>query len=109
MEQRQSTRYHVEVPAIMRVQGKPGPFLITILDVSESGLRVSSSSAVQEGSKITITTRGATITGEVRYARSVDYEFHLGVQADGASAEGFSNGKFDLTTLFQTRRPVGRY
>jgi hypothetical protein len=109
MEQRQNTRHNVESPAIMRVQGRAGPFLITILDVSESGLRVSCSSAIPAGSKITIICRGATITGEIRYARNVEqYAFHLGVEADSATAEAMSEGKVDLTILFKIRHLADR-
>ena len=81
-EKRQSPRYRIEAPAILRVQGRTGPFLVTLLDVSSSGLRLSSPAAFAEGAKVTIKCLGAEVTGEVRYARPVDDgSFHIGVLA----------------------------
>jgi hypothetical protein len=88
MEKRQSPRYRLEAPAILRVQGRPGPFLVTLLDVSSSGLRLSSPSAFPDGSRVTIKCLGAEITGEIRYARPVEGEastFNVGVLADAIS------------------------
>lgn len=103
MERRESPqRYLVEASAVLRIHGKSGPFLVTILDVSATGLRLSSPTPFPAGTKVTITCRGATMTGEVRYARNVeDYEFHIGVRVDEASAGAMlENGTMDLTLLF---------
>jgi hypothetical protein len=103
MERRESPqRYQVEASAVLRVVGKPGPFLVTILDVSAAGLRLSSPTTFPPGTMVTITCRGASMTGEIRYARNVeDYEFHVGVRIDEAS-EGarLEDGTLDVTRLF---------
>ncbi len=103
MERRESPqRYQVEASAVLRVIGKPGPFLVTILDVSASGVRLSSPTTFAPGTHVTITCRGASLTGEIRYARNVeDYEFHVGVRVDEASAGAMlEDGTMDLTRLF---------
>lgn len=103
MERRESPqRYLVEASGVLRVDGKPGPFLVTILDVSANGIRLSSPTPFPAGTKVTITCRGASMTGEIRYARNVeDYEFHVGVRVDQASAGAMlEDGTMDLTLLF---------
>ncbi len=98
MEKRQSPRYRIEAPAILRVQGRAGPFLVTLLDVSSSGLRLSSPSAFPEGAKLTIKCLGAEVTGEVRYARPVEAgSFHIGVLAESVSG----SGELDLVRLLR--------
>jgi hypothetical protein len=103
MERRESPqRYQIEASAVLRVHGKAGPFLVTILDVSATGVRLSSPTPFTPGTMVTITCRGASMTGEIRYARNVeDYEFHVGVRVDQAS-EGamLEDGSMDLTRLF---------
>ncbi len=100
MEQRQNPRYQIEASAILRVQGRAGPFLVTLLDVSSTGLRLSSPSAFPEGSRVTIKCMGAEVTGEIRYARPVEGEgstFHIGVLADAVSG----GGELDLVRLLR--------
>ena len=95
MDQRTSPRYQVTVPAIMRVNGVPGPYLVRILDVSTSGVRVTSPIALSPGAKISlrcagvgIAGAGLEITGEVRYSRPVERgEFHVGVLAETVSGD----------------------
>jgi PilZ domain len=100
MEQRQSPRYGIDAPAIMRVQGRPGPFLVTLLDVSSSGLRMSSPSAFPVGAKVAIKCLGVEIAGEIRYARPVDDgSFHIGVLAEAVSGAG------DLDLVRLLRQP----
>src|SRR5208282_5328332 len=101
MHQRKNPRYQVEAPAVMRVQGR-GPFVVTILDVSTTGVRVSSPSEFPAGTRVNITCGGAQVAGEIRYSRQVEREFHVGVLADGASAGAISEtGEVDLMRLFQ--------
>jgi hypothetical protein len=98
MEKRQSPRYRIEASAILRVQGRAGPFLVTLLDVSASGLRLSSPSAFPEGAKVTIKCQGTEIVGEVRYARPVeDGSFNIGVLAQAVSG----SGELDLVRLLR--------
>jgi hypothetical protein len=96
LEQRRSPRFLIDRSAIMRVQGRPGPFLVTILDVSASGLRVSSPSEFKAGTRVTIKCRGTEVKGEIRYARAVEPgECHVGILAE-ALADG---GEVDLVRL----------
>ena len=106
IDHRRSARYQFEAPAILRVHGRPGPFLVTILDVSASGLRLSSNTAFHSGTRVTITCRGANVSGEIRYTREVEGSgFNLGFQADEASAGAMSeSGEMDLTRIFSTKK-----
>ena len=107
MEQRRHARENSAAPAILRVDGRPGGFLVTILDFSKSGLRVSCSSSVHEGRKVSITYRGRTLNGIARYCRPVTSdEFHIGVEADALSPGLTSDsGELDVTIMF---RPGGK-
>jgi hypothetical protein len=98
MEKRQNPRYRIEASAILRVEGRPGPFLVTLLDVSVSGLRLSSPTAFPEGSKVVIKSLGAEVWGEIRYARLMEAaDFHLGVEAEKVGG----GGELDLVRLFR--------
>ena len=115
MDKRQSFRFPIEASAIMRVQGKPGPFLVTILDVSSSGIRVSASTVFPPGTNVTIAYRKTEMMGQIRYSRRVEgNEIHVGIQVDavaGALAES-ENGELDLVRVFSeripTKAPTGR-
>jgi hypothetical protein len=105
LDQRRSPRVEVEVSAIMRVDGKPGPFLVTILDVSANGLRLSFSDPFPAGTRVKITYRNVDLMGEVRYARALDrHVCNIGVLIDmttgGCETE---TGELDLTRLFSKR------
>ncbi len=78
----------------MRVEGiRGGIYLITVLDVSKSGLRINCSTSLTTGTRVEVRCRGASVPGEIRYARDVGQnEFHLGVEA---------TSEMDLTQLFQ--------
>ncbi len=85
-----------------------GAFVITILDVSASGMRVASSRALSEGSRVVVKYRQEEVIGVIRYARGVGRgEFHLGIEAEvvthGAENE---QGEIDLTRLFSSRKPA---
>jgi len=87
------------------VDGNPGGFLVTILDFSKSGVRVSCSSSVPEERRVTIMYRGLHLTGIARYCRPVRAdEFHIGVEADGGSPQLSVSGEFDATLMFRTGR-----
>lgn len=101
MEKRQSPRYRIEAPGILRVQGRPGPFLVTLLDVSVAGLRLSSPTAFPAGSKVTIKSLGVEVAGEVRYSRLVEgAAFHIGILAGNVSG----SEDLDLVRLFRRTR-----
>src|SRR5580704_3470543 len=101
MDKRLSPRYQIEASAIMRVQGRSGPFLVTLLDVSTTGLRLSSPAAFAPGSKVTIKCLGTEVTGEIRYSRPVEGPaFHIGVLAEAVSG----GGEVDLVRLLRQPR-----
>lgn len=90
----------------MRETGtRGGVYVVTILDVSKSGLCISSSMALSSGTPVDILCRGVRIIGTVRYARNVGKdEFHLGVQAaDDSTGPRTEEGELDLTLLFKHR------
>jgi len=97
-ERRRHDRYTVGEPAILRIIGvKGGVYLITVIDVSKSGLRLSCSVSLAPGTRVEVRWRGARIEGEVRYAREVQaHEFHLGMAADVGEDQ-------DLTLLYRPR------
>jgi hypothetical protein len=105
-EQRKHTRDKVEAPAIMHIEGSPVAFLVTVLDVSKSGLRVSCSTAASAGKKVTVNFRGAIVSGEARYCRGISAnDFNIGIEAASGSAELVSeSGELDVTLMFN--RPV---
>jgi len=106
VEQRRHVRENSAAPAILRVDGHVGGFLITILDFSKSGVRVSCSSPVVEGRRVSIVYRGKNLTGIARYCRPVrSDEFHIGIEADGGSPDLISeSGELDLTPMFRPPR-----
>ncbi len=104
VENRRHARYELEEPGFLRVMPQPGEathvgaFVITILDVSQQGLRIRSSRPLPDGTSVEIRCRGKRIVGEVRYARGMnEAEVHMGVRAD--SVDGLSED-VDLTLLF---------
>jgi hypothetical protein len=99
IENRQHARYELEEPGFMRILGPPwGAFVVTILDISKSGLRVRCSLALPEGTTVELRCRSTQISGEVRYSRSVEAgDIHIGILAE--SVLGMT-GEVDLTLLF---------
>ena len=79
---RREPRYAVNLSGVLQVVGVKGAcYAITILDASQSGLRVQSPRGVESGLRVEIASSGTQIWGEVRYSREVAAgEFHLGVQ-----------------------------
>jgi hypothetical protein len=81
----------------MRIAGvRGGIYLITVLDVSKSGLQVSCSAAFATGTRVEVRCRGVRVAGEVRYSREVlPQEIHLGIAADASE-------EMDLAQLFRS-------
>jgi hypothetical protein len=106
LRRRKHERLAAEIPAVLRlVETRGGIYVVTVLDVSKSGLRISCPSALPEGTKVEIKCRGIAILGIVRYAREVHEEFHLGIEAETASAPKITQGsELDLTLLFLAER-----
>ena len=104
LQQRRHDRYTtVETPGLLRLQEtRGGIYAITVLDISKSGLRINCPTAVPSDSRVELKVQGSTILGTVRYARSVGYEFHVGIEAEVLqTAIGTTRGEeLDLTPLF---------
>jgi hypothetical protein len=99
MEKRQNPRYPIEAPAVLHVEGRPGPLLVTLLDVSSAGLRLSSPVALPQGTKVGIKCLSRQMSGEIRYSRPMEASgFNIGVQVESVSG---STGEFDLVSLFR--------
>jgi hypothetical protein len=105
-DQRRQARNKAEVPAIMQIEGSRGTFLVTVLDVSKTGFRVSCSTAASPGKRVTVSCGGATVSGEVRYCRDIGgNDFNLGIAAANGSAHLVSeSGELDVTLMF--KRPA---
>lgn len=106
MLKRRDERHPVIEPGLLRVEGSPpNGYVVMVLDVSKTGLRVSCSSALPTDTRVEVKARGAGIRGEVRYARNVGpAEYHLGIKVDDASNGARSeDGELDLTLLFQLK------
>lgn len=105
LRQRRHDRFVVETPGILRIQNtRGGIYVITVLDVSKSGLRINCSTALPYGSRVEVKCKNAKVFGEVRYTREVGYEYHVGIEADLVEAplDAVPSAEFDLTTLFPT-------
>ncbi len=90
----------------MRIAGERGGlYVVTILDVSKSGMRISGSVAVTSDTHAEIMCRGMRISGMVRYARNVGRdEYHMGFKADDDSdGPKSAEDELDLTLLFRRR------
>lgn len=90
----------------MRVEGVAGGvYVVTVLDVSKFGLRVSCPIALPLGTRVKVACHGAEIGGEIRYARDVDRDgYYLGLRADTIFQSGQpQDGEIDLTTMFRIR------
>lgn len=80
----------MEQAALLRAEGGPGRiYLVTILDVSRSGLRVSCPAGLPSGTVVHVRYENLEIPGDVRYSREVEAgAFHLGIQvAPGRESE----------------------
>ena len=110
-QRRDHDRYVVEIPCLLRVQEihggtHRGTYGVTVLDLSQAGLRVSCPRTLPSGSRVEITFLSAKIIGTVRYARDVEREFYLGIEADSVETptERLTAPELDLITLFQADR-----
>lgn len=102
-QQRSHERFAVKVPGILKIPGaRCGTYLITVLDTSKTGLRVSCSLAIPAGTPVEVKVLGATIKGTVRYSRDVDREYNVGIEAESMESQIQSEqpGELDLTSLF---------
>lgn len=103
LEQRKHDRYQVEMPGLLRIpEIRGGIYVITVLDVSISGLRFSCPRDVPVGSRVEVKCLRAKVGGIVRYVREGEREFHVGIEADLVEAPGRpADAPLDLTELFR--------
>jgi hypothetical protein len=106
MDLRREVRYQVQEPCTMRIVGeRGGVYVITILDVSKVGMRLSGSIPFHSDTPVEVLCRGVKITGQVRYSRNVGKdEFHIGVLAEpNSDGPRSQEGELDLTLLFRRK------
>ncbi len=80
--QRHEIRHPVHEPAVLKV-GAAGcdVYLVTILDVSAGGLRISGPMRLPRGTRVEVCYSGINLPGEVRYVREVEPgDVHVGIQ-----------------------------
>ena len=106
---RRHERYKFEKPGLLRIEGvRGGMFVVTVLDISKSGLRLNSPKSVEVGTRVEVHCLSKKILGRVRYVREVGgFDHHIGVEAEAVEAGGMVSptGELDLTSLFEIARP----
>jgi len=106
MEKRAHERYPVEEAAVMRLEGVAGGvYVVTVLDVSTFGLRVSCPVAVPLLARVKVVCKGTEVSGVTRYARDVERDgYYLGIHVDQVSRGGqVQVGEIDLIAIFRPR------
>jgi hypothetical protein len=103
--QRAHERIVVKVPGILRMpETHSGTYLITVLDASKMGLRVSSPIAIPAGTRVEVKALGAIVLGIARYTRDMDGEFHVGIEAQAVEDQfQVQTEEFDLTLLLDRK------
>lgn len=80
-DQRSETRFSIDKPATLGVEGLATTYIVTILDVSSNGVRVSCPEEVAEGAWVHVRLWDIDVPGEVRYTHETSAgEFHLGIR-----------------------------
>jgi hypothetical protein len=100
---RRHRRFEMDMAGLLRISGIAGGiYMITVLDVSKSGLRIQCSRALDHGTRVEIQCHNFSIFGEIRYSRGMAAEeFHLGIEAtEVRTAAGLLSGEVDLLPLF---------
>ena len=103
IEHRRHDRHVVEMPGILTLQDtRGGVYAVTVLDVSQSGLRLSCPKSLPSGTRVEVKCQKVKIAGTVRYARDAGTEIYLGIEAELAQAGGveYKPPELDLTLLF---------
>jgi hypothetical protein len=106
-KQPRDPRYPVEEAGVLLAkQMHVEPYLVTVFDVSRSGLRVRCTSGFPIGTEVTVSCGGADIFGTVRYSRMVfgDVEFNVGIQASRLTTKEGDANEMDLTRIFKVKR-----
>jgi hypothetical protein len=99
---RKHDRFSINVPGILRVpQIRGGVYLITVLDVSKTGLRLSCPSPLPIDTQVEINFLRSRVFGVTKYARPVDGGFNIGIEANGfeTTPQPPPADELDLTVL----------
>jgi hypothetical protein len=100
---RTSPRQPVQISATLRVESSGRLYTVSIVDISQTGLRVRSPKPLPPGFRVEVNCRHAQIRGEVRYSRLLaDDEFYIGIEAKAESSVFGQTGALDLTALHRT-------
>jgi len=80
---RADRRFNIEVAGVLQVVGTASAvYVVTVLDVSKSGVRVSCPDSLSEGTRVEVACCDTCISGSVRYSREVAAgEFYVGIKA----------------------------
>src|SRR5579862_8447862 len=100
---RADRRFTVEVAGVLRLGDvRSAVYVVTVLDVSRSGLRVCCPAPVSTGARVEVTCCDAVIAGEARYCREAGAgEFYIGIKADHGA-----EGGIDLKPFLE---PIARF
>jgi hypothetical protein len=100
---RADRRFTVEVAGVLQLGDvKSAVYVVTVLDVSRSGLRVCCPVPVATGSRAEVSCCDTVIAGEVRYCREdAANEFYVGIKADQGA-----EGGIDLKPFLE---PIARF
>lgn len=91
------------MPGILNLrETRGGVYAVTVLDVSQFGLRVSCPKSFASGTRVEVKCQKVRIAGTVRYTRDTGGEIYLGIEAELAQAGGVESKppELDLTLLF---------
>jgi hypothetical protein len=100
---RRHRRFQMDMAGLLRIAGVAGGiYMISVLDVSKSGLRIQCPRALDHGTRVEVQCHDFSVFGEVRYSRGMAAdEFHLGIEAtEVRTAAGMQAGELDLLHLF---------
>ena len=86
---RADRRFTVEVGGVLQVEGSASSvYVITVRDISKSGLRVSCPVGLREGIRVEVDCCQTRIEGEVRYCQEVFADdFCIGIKADRSNID----------------------
>jgi hypothetical protein len=92
----------MEMAGLLRIAGVAGGiYMITVLDVSKSGLRIQCPRALDPGTQVEVKCRDFSVFGEIRYSRGIAAdEFYLGIEATAVRTAKGPQSEIDLLLLF---------
>jgi len=81
---RADRRFNIDVAGVLQVVGAVGAvYVVTVRDISKSGLRVSCPVSLSDGLRVEVSCCDTSIYGEVRYSRAVGADdFYVGIKGE---------------------------